>query len=309
MINNWDQSFPADTIKSIATIKLDHNFTGNKQAVGLLLPLLGTALQRIGWPADSRHEGAALRDVDPHDTRDVRLDHVADDVAEHPRRLRAPLESGLRIARGARVRSGRGPWPRRRGGRRRLPGHRRHVHPDRRRHVGRDRRCRQPARDEEAAGARQHHALAQHAHLQSRLRVAQRHLQQSPDSRLARRLHLHAQQTTLPSTQRAESRRRRRRVAVRELPARHGEQRVGVESHRSELAQACGLGIRAGHVAGEVGVDDRLRSAVGSTGLRLRGRGSPQHVFARRGRIPRPAVCSARRSTKATGRAPAIAAS
>ncbi len=27
MINNWDQSFPADTIKSISTIKLDHNFT------------------------------------------------------------------------------------------------------------------------------------------------------------------------------------------------------------------------------------------------------------------------------------------
>ena len=27
LINNWDQSFPADTIKSIATIKLDHSFT------------------------------------------------------------------------------------------------------------------------------------------------------------------------------------------------------------------------------------------------------------------------------------------
>ena len=28
IINNWDQSFPADTIKSISTVKADHNFTG-----------------------------------------------------------------------------------------------------------------------------------------------------------------------------------------------------------------------------------------------------------------------------------------
>ena len=34
MINNWDQSFPADTIKSIATIKLDHNFTSEGKMSG-----------------------------------------------------------------------------------------------------------------------------------------------------------------------------------------------------------------------------------------------------------------------------------
>ena len=34
MINNWDQSFPADTIKSISTIKVDHNFTGNNKLSG-----------------------------------------------------------------------------------------------------------------------------------------------------------------------------------------------------------------------------------------------------------------------------------
>ena len=34
LINNWDQSFPADTIKSIATIKADHNFTQNHKLSG-----------------------------------------------------------------------------------------------------------------------------------------------------------------------------------------------------------------------------------------------------------------------------------
>jgi hypothetical protein len=34
MINNWDQSYPADTIKSIATIKLDHNFTAQGKLSG-----------------------------------------------------------------------------------------------------------------------------------------------------------------------------------------------------------------------------------------------------------------------------------
>ncbi len=34
MINNWDQSFPADTIKSIATIKADHNFTSSGKLSG-----------------------------------------------------------------------------------------------------------------------------------------------------------------------------------------------------------------------------------------------------------------------------------
>ncbi len=34
MINNWDQSFPADTIKSIATIKLDHSFTSSGKLSG-----------------------------------------------------------------------------------------------------------------------------------------------------------------------------------------------------------------------------------------------------------------------------------
>ena len=33
-INNWDQSFPADTIKSIATVKLDHNFTSEGKLSG-----------------------------------------------------------------------------------------------------------------------------------------------------------------------------------------------------------------------------------------------------------------------------------
>ena len=64
MINNWDQSYPADTIKSISTIKLDHNFTGQRQAVGLLLPLLGAALQRLRRAARSDHESAAVRDLD-----------------------------------------------------------------------------------------------------------------------------------------------------------------------------------------------------------------------------------------------------
>lgn len=31
LINNWDQSFPADTIKSIATIKLDHHFDSQRK--------------------------------------------------------------------------------------------------------------------------------------------------------------------------------------------------------------------------------------------------------------------------------------
>jgi hypothetical protein len=34
MINNWDQSFPADTIKSIATIKIDHSFTSSGKLSG-----------------------------------------------------------------------------------------------------------------------------------------------------------------------------------------------------------------------------------------------------------------------------------
>jgi hypothetical protein len=34
MINNWDQSFPADTIKSIATVKLDHSFTSDRKISG-----------------------------------------------------------------------------------------------------------------------------------------------------------------------------------------------------------------------------------------------------------------------------------
>ena len=34
MINNWDQSYPADTIKSIATIKVDHNFTSEGKLSG-----------------------------------------------------------------------------------------------------------------------------------------------------------------------------------------------------------------------------------------------------------------------------------
>ena len=34
MINNWDQSYPADTIKSIATIKVDHNFTSSGKLSG-----------------------------------------------------------------------------------------------------------------------------------------------------------------------------------------------------------------------------------------------------------------------------------
>ena len=34
MINNWDQSYPADTIKSISTIKLDHSFTAQGKLSG-----------------------------------------------------------------------------------------------------------------------------------------------------------------------------------------------------------------------------------------------------------------------------------
>jgi hypothetical protein len=34
MINNWDQSYPADTIKSIATIKMDHSFTTDRKLSG-----------------------------------------------------------------------------------------------------------------------------------------------------------------------------------------------------------------------------------------------------------------------------------
>lgn len=33
-INNWNQSFPADTIKSIATVKIDHNFTSSGKLSG-----------------------------------------------------------------------------------------------------------------------------------------------------------------------------------------------------------------------------------------------------------------------------------
>ena len=180
MINNWDQSFPADTIKSIATIKLDHNFTAQRQAVGLLLALLGAALQRLGRAAGSDHESATVRDLDRHDSRDLRLDADADDAAQQPGRVRAPLESGFRVAGSARIRSGGGTRPRRGavngigfpvigtmftqtgGGMSEGIAERR-----------------QPAGDEEAAVPRQRHALAQHAHLQGRVRVAERHLQHS----------------------------------------------------------------------------------------------------------------------------------
>ena len=101
MINNWDQSFPADTIKSISTIKARPQLHGQQQAVRLLFAVLGAALQRIGRPADSHHEGAAFRDLHSHGARDLRLGALADHAAEQPCRLRAPLEPGLRIARSA----------------------------------------------------------------------------------------------------------------------------------------------------------------------------------------------------------------
>ena len=58
MINNWDQSFPADTIKSIATDEGRSQFHEQGKLSGLLLAVLGTALQRFGRPADAGHESA-----------------------------------------------------------------------------------------------------------------------------------------------------------------------------------------------------------------------------------------------------------
>ena len=48
-------------------IKVDHNFTGiGGKLSGYYSQVLGSALQRIGWPADSDHESAALRDGHRH---------------------------------------------------------------------------------------------------------------------------------------------------------------------------------------------------------------------------------------------------
>ena len=82
IINNWDQSFPADSRTLIPSIKVDHNFTklGGK---------LSFYLSRYYGPHFNGSDGlpipiTATRDIpdlDVHDARQLRLDDVADHAA------------------------------------------------------------------------------------------------------------------------------------------------------------------------------------------------------------------------------------
>ena len=98
MINNWDQSYPADTIKSISTIKLDHNFTASGKLSGYYSRYWGPHYNGSDGLPIPITEGAKVRDLDRHGSRHLRLGAHADDTAQQPRRIRAPLESGFRAA-------------------------------------------------------------------------------------------------------------------------------------------------------------------------------------------------------------------
>ena len=108
MINNWDQSFPADTIKSISTFKVDHNFNG-------ISGKLSGYYSRYWGPHYNGSDGlpipitAVRRFATSTHTMRVSYDWttVADDAVEHSRRIPASLESRLRTARSAQLRSGR----------------------------------------------------------------------------------------------------------------------------------------------------------------------------------------------------------
>ena len=172
MINNWDQSFPADTIKSISTIKVDHNFTGNGKLSGYY--------SRYWGPHYNGSDGLPIpiTKVRQFETSTHTMRVTYDWVLSPTTLLNSRVgfvrhwnpDFGLPEVREFDPVAGLGLRGRRE--RHRVSCHRRHVHADRRRHVGRHRGCRQPAGDEEAAGARQHHPFAQYAHLQSRVRVA-----------------------------------------------------------------------------------------------------------------------------------------
>ena len=106
LINNWDQSFPADTIKSISTMKVDHNFVGiGGKLSGYYSHYWGPHYNGSDGLPIPITRVRRLRDVDPHDSRQLRLDDDADDAAECAGRVSAALQPGFRTARGARIRS------------------------------------------------------------------------------------------------------------------------------------------------------------------------------------------------------------
>ena len=253
-INNWDQSFPADTIKSISTsrsIRLHRQRASSRATT----PGTGarTTTGRTACRFRLRKCGASRP---PHDTVRVTYDwtlspttllntrvgyvrHWNPDFGLPEVREFDPV-AGLGLV-GASGRHG-------------VSRHRRPCcHADRRRHVRRHGGRREPAGDQEAAGARQHHALAQHAHLQSRVRVAQRHLQQYLRS-TARTGSTRSmpQQTGLPSTQGQNL--GGGAVGLPYASFLMGRVNNAFVSNRtgSELAEAGRLGVPAGHVADEV---------------------------------------------------------
>ena len=72
-----------------------------------------------------------------------------------------------------------------------------------------------------------------------------------------------AQQTALPSTNGQNLGGGAVGLPLRQLPAREGQQCLGLESDRPELAPAGDLDVRSGHVAHQVEPDHRLRAAMG----------------------------------------------
>ena len=175
MINNWDQSFPADTIKSISTIKVDHNFTGSTTNCPATIPAIGgrTTTDRTACPFRSRRCGISrprrtrarltydwvLSPTTLLNSRVGYVRHWNPDFGLPEVREYDPI-AGLGLV-GAVERH-------------RISGHRRHVHADRRRHVGRSGAspARLPATKKPQVARQPRLIRQQHPHLQGRFRVA-----------------------------------------------------------------------------------------------------------------------------------------
>ena len=282
MINNWDQSFPADTIKSISTIKLDHNFTGNNKLSGYYSRYWGPhyngsdglpiPITKVRHFETSTHTLRVTYDwvLSPTTLLNSRVGYVRHwnpdfglpEVREYDPIAGLGLvgavdgigfpvigsmftQTGGGMSEGLAVAGS-------------LPA------------------TKKPQALVNITHSRNTHTYK--AGFEWRNDIFSN--PQIHGSHGA--VHVQCAADGAAVDERTESRRRRRRVAVRELPARNGEQRLRVESNRSELAEARGLGVPAGHVACQRCADARLRREMGSAGLRLRRAGSPQHVLARR---------------------------
>ena len=267
LVNNWDQSFPADTIKSISTVKVDHSFNSKGKLSGYYsrywgphyngsdgLPIPITAVRRF---ATSTHTIRVTYDwtLSPTtlvDTRVGYLRHWNPDFGLPEVREFDPVANlglvgavngiGFPVTNSMFTQTGGGMS------------------------LGMAVAGSLPATKKPQAQITVTHSRNTHTYkagFEWRDDIFSNPVIHGSHGAY----NFNAQQTALPSTQGPEPRRRGGGAGVREFPAREGEQRFGFEPDRPELAQAGDRNVRTGHVAYQVEPDARLRAAMGQAGV------------------------------------------